>query len=347
MLQHFLLKFCVFESWVFGFSCCLECLDVQWFADGRTIRRLSRSPPSMSMRAWHVLWPSTFDVENRICHNDILLTWYWHVFVCVGIDLILYLDFILVCKMFNLALACHPAINLAFRKDSLGLWVCHSPKVLGFSDCLRRAPVLHRCLQENTEIAMQTIYIEAYTVIHWLRDLYYSLHEASSYPHIPSSESVQFGHQCVFKTKQVHLVLQNWNMFSKAKLAAHGCEVALDHKGNAHLYQYTPHSDGREGARSSGIWLISILWNRIARYCHFQQIWKKRKASGVFCCLAVLQFRFDQITGSNPSKLCHLRHGRTMSSCLEAWKSMTIQQSSAIHTCHMNKDLLLVFLTFQ
>lgn len=24
-------------------------------------------------------------------------------------------------------------------------------------------------------------------------------------------------------------------------------KVALDHKGNAHLYQYTPHSDGREG----------------------------------------------------------------------------------------------------
>ena len=24
-------------------------------------------------------------------------------------------------------------------------------------------------------------------------------------------------------------------------------EVALDHKGNVHLYQYTPHSDGREG----------------------------------------------------------------------------------------------------
>ena len=43
-------------------------------------------------------------------------------------------------------------------------------------------------------------------------------------------------------------------MFSKAKVAAFGCtEVALDHKGNAHLYQYTPHSDGREGVRSSGI----------------------------------------------------------------------------------------------
>ena len=26
-------------------------------------------------------------------------------------------------------------------------------------------------------------------------------------------------------------------------------EVALDHKGNVHLYQYTPHSDGREGDR--------------------------------------------------------------------------------------------------
>ena len=29
--------------------------------------------------------------------------------------------------------------------------------------------------------------------------------------------------------------------------AVGGMEVALDHKGNAHLYQYTPHSDGREG----------------------------------------------------------------------------------------------------
>lgn len=112
MLQQLLLKFCVFESWVFGFSCCLECLDVQWFADGRTIRRLSRSPPSMSMTAWHVLWPSTFDVENRICHkpDDVTMIFCWYdinmyLCVCVGIDLILYLDFILVCKMFNLALA--------------------------------------------------------------------------------------------------------------------------------------------------------------------------------------------------------------------------------------------------
>lgn len=195
MLQHLLLKICVFESWVFGFSCCLECLDVQqwcpvicWWQDHSKTITITAIHEHESLTCFVTI---AFDVENRICHkpDDVTMIFCWHdinMYLCVGIDLILYLDFILDRKMFHLALPCHPAIYLAFCKDSLGLWVCHSPKVLGFGDCLRRAPVLHRCLQEstfwpklkssNTEIAMQTIYIEAYTVIHRLHSLYYSLH---------------------------------------------------------------------------------------------------------------------------------------------------------------------------
>ena len=191
-LQRLLLKICVFESWVFLLFGVFECLAVIcWWQDhSKTITITAihehdslKRVVTIDFRRGEQNMPQTFKPDDvpMICWHDI-----FKMYLLVGIDLILYRDFILVCKMFNLALACHPAINLAFRKDSLGLWVCHSPKVLGFSDCLRRAPVLHRCLQENTfwprlrssntEIAMQTIYTEAYTVIHWFRDLYYSLH---------------------------------------------------------------------------------------------------------------------------------------------------------------------------
>ena len=75
-------------------------------------------------------------------------------------------------------------------------------------------------------------------------------------------------------------------MFSKAKLAALGCtEVALDHKGNAHLYQYTPHSDGREGVRSSGICSSQFFGIEIPVLSNLKKI---RKVSGVFCNFAVL-----------------------------------------------------------
>ena len=85
-------------------------------------------------------------------------------------------------------------------------------------------------------------------------------------------------------------------MFSKAKLVVLGCEVALDHKGNAHLYQYTPHSDGREGARSSGICSSQFFGIELPVSTNLKK--KKGQWSGLlFCSFALIKSQ-DQILRS-------------------------------------------------
>lgn len=109
--------------------------------------------------------------------------------------------------------------------------------------------------------------------------------------HIPSSESVQFNYQCVLntadvKTKQVHLVSLDEMCFPKrnwlrlAALRWHWITKEMHISINTRLTVMAVKGPGAQESGSSQFFGIELPVSTNLK--------KERKASGVFCCLAVL-----------------------------------------------------------